>query len=171
MKNILLAVTGLTPQILTETLYYYTITAHPPVVFDEILVITTGTGKKKLIDSLLANDTGQYHRFCRDYLVSGIRFDEACIMTIGNRKILDDIRTVEDNAVMAAQILSTVKGLTSDPATTLYCSIAGGRKTMGAYLALALQLYGRSRTGCPMSLFHHNSSHCRISFIPRLMST
>ena len=143
MKNILLAVTGLTPQVLTETLYYYTVVAEPPIAFDEILVITTATGKRRIIESLLRPETGYYQQFCGDYGVTGIRFDESRIMTIGDNRPLDDIRSVEDNGLMAAQILRTVKKLTADPATALYCSIAGGRKTMGAYLALALQLYGR----------------------------
>ncbi len=145
MKNILLAVTGLTPQILTETLYYYTVVANPPVAFDEIMVITTATGKRRILDNLLAPEAGFYHQLCKDYGVSGIRFDESCIVTIGGSRPVEDIRSVADNGIMAAQILGVVKKLTADPTTALYCSIAGGRKTMGAYLALALQLYGRTQ--------------------------
>ncbi len=143
MRNILLSVIGLTPQVLTETLYYYTVVSNPTIAFDEIRVITTETGKRAIIEKLLAPEHGQFHRFCRDYGVSGLRFDEATIHVIGRTKPLDDIRTVEDNGQMAAQILDIVRKLTEDPSTALYCSIAGGRKTMGAYLALALQLYGR----------------------------
>ncbi len=143
MRNILLSVIGLTPQVLTETLYYYTVVSNPPISFDEVLVITTETGKRTAIEKLLSPENGQFHRFCRDYGVKGIRFDESCINVIGKARPLDDIRTVEDNGLMAAQILRAVRELTQDPSTALYCSIAGGRKTMGAYLALALQLYGR----------------------------
>lgn len=143
MQNILLAVTGLTPQILTETLYYYTVVARPPVAFDEIQVITTAPGKDRILKELLHPEHGKFHSFCRDYSASGIRFDESRIHVIGGKEPLDDIRSVEDNGIMAAQILGIVKKLTLDPTTALYCSIAGGRKTMGAYLALALQLYGR----------------------------
>lgn len=143
MRNILLSVLGLTPQVLTETLYYYTVVSQPPVSFDEIRVLTTITGSRKVIDLLLDKDKGYFHRFCSDYNVQGIHFDESCIEIIGGLTPLEDIRTVGDNGLMATQILQTVRELTRDPSTALFCSIAGGRKTMGAYLALALQLYGR----------------------------
>src|SRR5262249_35100828 len=35
------------------------------------------------------------------------------------------------------------RSLTSDPQSRIYASMAGGRKTMGLYLGLALQFYGR----------------------------
>lgn len=140
MQNILLAVVGLTPQVLTETLYYYTQVADPPVAFDEIRVLTTAEGKQKLIETLLDPKNGRFHQFCRDYSIVGIRFDETCIEVIAG---LSDIRSVSDNGMMAAHVLAAVKRLAAEPDTALYCSIAGGRKTMGAYIALALQLYGR----------------------------
>lgn len=145
MRNVLLAVTGLSPQILTETLYYYSVVSKPPVTFDEIRVITTSAGKKLIEELLLDPEKGHYHRFCRDYGVNGVRFDQSCIEIIGGNKPLDDIRTEEDNGRMAAQVLKSVQRLTDDPSVALYCSIAGGRKTMGAYLSLALQLYGRNQ--------------------------
>ena len=145
MRNILLAVTGLSPQILTETLYYYTVAAKPPVAFDEIRVITTAAGKRLVEELLLDPDKGHFHRFSKDYGVSGIRFDQSCIEVVGGQKPLDDIRTEEDNGRMAAHMLKLVRQLTDDPSVALYCSIAGGRKTMGAYLSLALQLYGRAQ--------------------------
>lgn len=58
---------------------------------------------------------------------------------------LEDIRTVADNAALAQQLFGFIKQLTADPDTALHCSIAGGRKTMSAYLALALTLYGRQQ--------------------------
>jgi len=145
MKNILLAVTGLSPQILTETLYYYTVVAKPSVAIDEIRVITTEAGKRLIEELLLDPDKGAFHRFTKDYRINGIRFDQSCIEVLGGKKPLDDIRTEEDNGRMAAQMLKLVRQLTDDPSVALYCSIAGGRKTMGAYLSLALQLYGRTQ--------------------------
>jgi len=145
MRNILLAVTGLNPQILTETLYYYTVEATPPIAFDEVRVITTVMGKRLIEELLLDPEKGKYYCLCKDYGIHGIRFDVSCIEVIGGKKPLDDIRTEEDNGRMASHILKIVKQLANDPSVVLYCSIAGGRKTMGAYLSLALQLYGRAQ--------------------------
>lgn len=58
---------------------------------------------------------------------------------------LEDIRTVEDNAALAQQLIGFIKQLTNQPDTALHCSLAGGRKTMSAYMALALTLYGRQQ--------------------------
>jgi CRISPR-associated protein Csx14 len=58
---------------------------------------------------------------------------------------LDDIRTAQDNAALAQQLLGLIKQLTERPDTALHCSLAGGRKTMSAYMALALTLYGREQ--------------------------
>jgi len=145
MKNILVSVVGLTPQVLTETLCYYTAISKPPVTFDSIHVITTATGKRQVLDKLLKPNTGQFHRFCREYGVTGLAFDESNIHVIGGKRPLEDIRTISDNGLMAGEVLGLIRELTSDPSTALYCSLAGGRKTMGAYLALALQLYGRAQ--------------------------
>jgi hypothetical protein len=56
---------------------------------------------------------------------------------------MDDIRDSNDNLIAADLIFNIVKSLTSDKDTALHASIAGGRKTMSAYLALAMQIFGR----------------------------
>jgi CRISPR-associated protein (TIGR02584 family) len=56
---------------------------------------------------------------------------------------MEDIRTSADNEQMAAQLLGFVKGLTADPNVVLHCSLGGGRRTMTAYMMLALTMYGR----------------------------
>jgi len=56
---------------------------------------------------------------------------------------LDDVRTPADNALVADCILSLVRDLTRDAGTSLHCSVAGGRKTMGLFLGIAFQLFAR----------------------------
>lgn len=56
---------------------------------------------------------------------------------------LDDLRSAEENAALADFLVAFIRDRTQDPNVRLHCSVAGGRKTMGVYLALALQLYGR----------------------------
>ena len=70
---------------------------------------------------------------------------EHIITIVRGEQALDDIRTSEDNQLLASQLIGFIKSLTEKPDTALHCSIAGGRKTMSAYLLLALTLYGREQ--------------------------
>jgi len=55
------------------------------------------------------------------------------------------VRTVEDNEAAANQIIDFVKEKTFDENSRLFCSLAGGRKTMSSYMAIALNLFGRAQ--------------------------
>ena len=68
-RNILLCVAGLTPQIITETLYALTQRRQNPMRVDEIRVITTLPGQDKLLKSLLDPQEGKFFAFCRDYRI------------------------------------------------------------------------------------------------------
>lgn len=145
-KEVLVAAIGLTPQIITETLYWLTQRRKPPVIPSEIYALTTRRGKEKAADKLLG-PSGKFLAFCREYRIDPreIRFDRDSIIVIKDKRgmPLDDVRTSDDNQAVADQIVDFIREKTRDPNTRLHCSIAGGRKTMGAYLALALQLFGR----------------------------
>lgn len=143
-RRILLSVTGLTPQVVTETLYAL-IQAESAFVPTEVHLITTREGAERARLALLSEDPGWFRRFCKDFRLPEIALDETRIrvLTDGRGEHLDDIRTPEDNQRAADLITETVRELTSDPGTALHVSIAGGRKTMGYYLGYALALYGR----------------------------
>ena len=47
-REILVAVAGLTPQLITETFYYLTQVRDPPVAIDEINVLTTQPGGRRI---------------------------------------------------------------------------------------------------------------------------
>lgn len=145
-RKVLIAVLGLTPQIITETLYYLTKVRRPPVVPDEIYVLTTSKGRERISEDLLGED-GQFTRFCREYGMDpgSVRFGEESVIVLRDDegRPLEDIRTARDNELAADQIVSFVRKMAEDPECTLYCSAAGGRKTMGIYLAYALTFFGR----------------------------
>ena len=65
-KKILLVASGMSPQVLTETLYAL-LHEEPPFVPDEVHMVTTSIGKNGAISQLLAEGDGQFYRFCRDY--------------------------------------------------------------------------------------------------------
>jgi CRISPR-associated protein (TIGR02584 family) len=146
-REILVAVAGLTPQVITETLYYLTQARDPPVAIAEIHVLTTRPGGQRILTDLLTQDDGRFHTFCREYDLDPtvIAFDAHHIHVFTDVAgiPLDDIRTAADSAAVADQILALICRLTDDPTTRLHCSLAGGRKTQSALLGFALQLYGR----------------------------
>lgn len=145
-KNILLAVTGLSPQILTETLYALTVVQTPAWIPDEIHLITSKEGAERARLSLLDPIEGQFHAFCNDYpIAKNIQFSAENIHLIKDHddQPLSDIRTPEDNARAADTIHALVRQFTADPASELHVSIAGGRKTMGFYLGYCLSMTAR----------------------------
>ena len=143
-RRILLAVTGLSPQVITETLYALA-TGETPFVPDEIHVITTEKGADRVRLTLLGHEPGWFHRLCREYDLPPILFGEEQIHVLrdASGQALEDIRTPEDNRVAADFITEQVQRLTADDDSALHVSIAGGRKSMGFFIGYALSLYGR----------------------------
>lgn len=144
-RNILLCVAGMTPQIITETLF----ALHRKNEFiDEVRVITTLEGRNKVLHSLLDAETGKFFEFCRDFGLdpAKIKFDETTIALLDkpDGTTLSDIRTVEDNILAGDKICKIVAELCKNENTRIYASAAGGRKTMSIYLTAAMQLFGRA---------------------------
>lgn len=145
-RRILLAVTGLSPQVLTETLYALAVQRQPAFVPDEVHVITTGEGANYARHTLLAEGMSRFGELLADYGLTGrVRFDADCIHTITDEegRTLADIQSPADNAHAADSITELVRRLTRDDDAALHVSIAGGRKTMGFFMGYALSLYGR----------------------------
>ena len=148
-RRILLAVLGLTPQVLTETLYALVSPddpAAPPFVPTEIHVVTTTAGRDVARRELLDPETGRFPRFCADYRLDpgAIAFDDRSFVVVERegRPLPDVVRTA-DHAAVAATMLGLVRRLTADDRAAVHASMAGGRRTMAFYLAHALSLYGR----------------------------
>jgi CRISPR-associated protein (TIGR02584 family) len=145
-RRVLLAVTGLTPQVVTETLYALW-REQPTALPDEVHVLTTAEGAKRARLALLSEQLGGFARLRADYRLPPIAFDETHIHTLQSTdgQALSDIRSAEDNQAAADQIAEFVRRLTADPATALHVSLAGGRKTLGFFAGYALSLWGRTQ--------------------------
>ena len=172
MKNILLAVTGMSPQIVTETLY--ALVTQRNFIPSEIHVITTVLGKNRIMADLLDSQSGQFYSFCREYdLVDKIMFNEDCIHLIADDKgqALPDIRTPQENELAANGILNFVREWCAKPNTCLHVSIAGGRKSMGFYLGYALSLYARSQDSASHVLVNSPFEGLAEFFYPPKQST
>jgi CRISPR-associated protein (TIGR02584 family) len=146
MKNILLAISGLSPQVITETLYAL---HQDSVSVDEIHVLTTGTGRDRILSGLLAPQDGCFHQYLKEYGIdpASIRFAPRAVHVLRDKagRPLDDITNAADNEILLKACLALAHRLTSRPDDTVFFSIAGGRKTMSACLMTAVQLYGRSQ--------------------------
>jgi CRISPR-associated protein (TIGR02584 family) len=144
-RNVLLAVVGLTPQVVTETLYY--LTQVREVQVHEICIITTVRGRELAEQLLLRHGEGALHRFCAEYRLDADRLHVCPIVVLQDRhgNPLEDIRTVEENEAAANGILRVVADYTRDDSVRLFCSLAGGRKTMSTFAGFAMQLLGRTQ--------------------------
>lgn len=160
--SVLLAVTGMSPAVLTETVW--ALAQEPdPVIPSRIIVLTTVAGRDA-IEARLFRPSPQFAgrtpwQALRDALrdaghsVEGrLRFgttpDDVRVMTsvdptTGLSCELADIRTPSDNEAAADFLLDQVRGVVENPDTELIASVAGGRKTMGALLYACMTLAGR----------------------------
>lgn len=145
-RRVLLAVSGLSPQIVTETLYALAVRAARPWIPTEIRLLTTARGAEHARLNLLSGDRW-FGRLRADYGLPPIHFDADCIEVIRDATgaPLADIRSQADNDATADALTEAVRALTADPDAALHVSIAGGRKTMGYYLGYALSLFGRAQ--------------------------
>jgi len=143
-KTLLLAVTGATPQVVTETLY----AIHKQGLEwpDAIEIITTSIGKEQARLNLLTD--GKLQALCDEYDLVMPHFTEDCIKVIpdahGNE--VTDAKTLEDQEALADFIVARVAEHTNGKHandTRIHASIAGGRKTMTFFLGYAMSIFGR----------------------------
>ena len=144
MKTYLLAISGLAPQIITETLYAL---HQQGTTVDCIRILTTRSGKDACIGQLLRADDGEYYRYLAEYGIDQdtIDFSPRHVIAVLNEDgtEIDDIDTEEENERFLRLCMEETFALTADPENRVFFSIAGGRRTMGACLTLAAQSYSR----------------------------
>lgn len=145
-RRVLLAVVGLTPQVVTETLYALIMQQSPPFLPTAVHLISTADGAERIHRRLLDPGNGALCRFAKDYapeLVGVLARPRLHVLTDAQGRPLADIASAEESMAAADQILSVVRDLTADPSAAVCASIAGGRKTMGFLLGYAMSLFGR----------------------------
>lgn len=142
-RRILLTVTGLSPQVVTETLYALHRQGEPLPTEVHLLSTTEGAERARL--TLLTENW--FGKLCRDYRLPAIDFsgNHIHILEDPRGRPLNDIRDLADNQAAADNISDWVRRLTHDETSSLHVSIAGGRKTMGFYAGYALSLFGRTQ--------------------------
>jgi CRISPR-associated protein (TIGR02584 family) len=146
-RRILVCATGLSPQIVTETVFALAVASPTPWVPDEIRLITTQRGADNARLTLLSDKPGWFRQLCEDWHLPAIAFDASHIEILKDRhgQVLDDIRDDQDNQCAADGIADLVRRVTEHENTEVHASIAGGRKTMGFFMGYAMSLWGRSQ--------------------------
>jgi CRISPR-associated protein (TIGR02584 family) len=144
MRDLLIALCGLTPQVVTETLWALG-QQQPAIVPREIWIVTTQSGRAAC-EARLFGKNGQLTSYLREYASTrGIHYGPRNVVTLkgSDGQPLEDLRNQEDNLAVADQLAEVMRKLTALPNVRLHCSVAGGRKTMGVLLAAVMQVYGR----------------------------
>lgn len=147
-RNILFLVTGMTPQIITETVWALACDPNNEAQWipDEIHAMSTEDGLNQIRKRLFEDD--MFAKMQQDYpQLAHIQFNSNHLHGITDKegKILNDLKDPSDNELAADAICALVQKFAEQEQNTLYVSIAGGRKTMGFYAGYALSLYGRAQ--------------------------
>ncbi len=161
-STVLLAVTGMSPAVLTETVWALAHEAEP-VLPSRVIAITTVAGRQEIERQLfqpLARFGGQTAwEVLRGQIAAqghdvsarlrfGTTADDIRVITgvepvTQRSRELPDIRKPADNEAAADFLLEQVRSIVENPDTQLIASVAGGRKTMGALLYACMTLAGR----------------------------
>ena len=154
MKTTLLAVTGLSPAIVTETLYALA-RENPPILPERVVFLTTATGAHQIETQLFTPSPAWGGLTVWESLRTslGAKPDQLIAESprlicypdenSGRQAPLVDIVSPADNHAAAESIFGAVWDIVRDADHRLIASIAGGRKTMGALLHSAVSLIGR----------------------------
>lgn len=162
MPVTLVTVSGISPAILTETLWALALET-PAVVPDEVVVITTARGETDLRARLLTpldswGGLTVWQRLRQDILLRArppagtaaatplqlsLRVIDLPDPVSGVRRPADDLRTRAHHDETANFIIQTLAPFCDAEDYRVIASIAGGRKTMGALLYAAMSLLGK----------------------------
>jgi len=154
MSAVLLAVTGLSPAIVTETVWALA-REKPRTLPGRVIFLTTAVGAVKIQEQLFTPLPAlggvsawqalriALHAGPEELIAEPTRLIGKSDPATGSLTPLPDIITPQDNEIAASFLLEQVRGIAENPDTPLIASIAGGRKTMGALLHAAVSLLGR----------------------------
>lgn len=156
MRIVLVMLVGMSPAVVTETLWALaTRTDHEPVIPDKLVLITTSTGREGIEQKLLsgAGRRGQLARMSQRLSETHqIQYPVGLFQPSHGLEILcpHDGESVEADAhakgeldSMGQKIFEAVQEYTSQPDTSVIFSISGGRKSMSHLGGTAMTLLAR----------------------------
>lgn len=147
-RRALVCMVGLSPAVVTETLYALVKQQEPAFVPTELHVITTTRGAEGVHRHLLADGEGHFHRLLAEHLPGhAVSFDpqrNVHLVCDGDTP-LPDIVEPAHQCLMADTILRVLRELAADPQCAIHASIAGGRKSMSFYMGYGMSLLARAQ--------------------------
>jgi CRISPR-associated protein (TIGR02584 family) len=147
--EVFVAVMGTSPAVLSECLfYYYSPFYNQNRQFSEIKVITTSKGRDLLVQTLFVEGVLQKLESTLGLKEGSIPFTESDIIVIENAATgeeVEDLLTTEANDAASSSISNWIKYYTDMDNSRLTATVAGGRKSQSAIMALTFQLYGRTQ--------------------------
>lgn len=144
-RVVLIGAVGMSPAVLTETVWALA-QEDPPLIPDEVVAITTSSGRERIQKELL--DSGTWSELQQVLKApQKLKFGaSASIQVIGNgQRDFADIVTPEENEQAADFLMQQLRRYSEDANTRIIASIAGGRKTMSALMLACMSLLGREQ--------------------------
>jgi CRISPR-associated protein (TIGR02584 family) len=171
-ERMLVCLAGLSPQVVTETVWALGVARQPRWTPQRLIIVTTTEGAERIAATLLDPQTGALRALADQYPDAGLGgLAEACeIRLLGDPpdEALTDLADPDSVRTAADAILELVRNLTAQPDRELQLSIAGGRKSLGALAALALSVFGRAQDAMSHVLVNGPFvSHPAFFFPPR----
>jgi len=145
LPTTLIGVVGLTPQVVTETLYHLAVERQQAVT--DIVLITTPEGQQNILGfNGLPALSDQIHALAEHYQIDPPHFDPEQSVFVGNEPIDDPKfwRTPHHfHPTLPDLLIKIFKEKSKDSDRRLHLSLAGGRKTMSALATLLFSLWAR----------------------------
>jgi CRISPR-associated protein (TIGR02584 family) len=145
-RRVAFCLAGFSPAVVTETLYALALLRRPRIVPKRVVILTTADAYDRVVSDLTGAD-GAIRRLAREYRLpeDSLRCRREDVLVLHSRtgRPLCDIRSSADSRDAGEALAHILADLHADPSVELHCSLAGGRKTLGALLALALQMCAR----------------------------
>jgi CRISPR-associated protein (TIGR02584 family) len=170
--RVLVCLAGLSPQVVTETIWALGVAREPRWIPQHLVIVTTTEGAERIAATLLDAQTGALRALAEEYPDAGLGgLVEMCeIRLLGDPpdEALTDLADADSVRTAADSILELIRNLTAEPDRELQLSIAGGRKSLGALAALALSLFGRAQDAMSHVLVNEAfTGHPAFFFPPR----
>lgn len=142
-RRVLVTISGLTPQVITETIYALC-KLDIPFIPTELHIITTTTGAERVNHQLI--DRGWYQALAEELDISLPPLESKNIHVIDHATgEYSDVLSVKSTTDTSDDITRVIQEISKDEVCAIHASITGGRKTMGFYLGHAMSLFGRKQ--------------------------
>lgn len=145
-RRVLVALTGLSPQVVTETLYAL-LRQEVPFLPTVLHVVTTEEGKRRVIQLLQDPQLGLSALLAQEGRAPQTVFDPATHVHVirESEHGLEDVTDAAHHVGTADSILEVLRPLALDPQCAIHASIAGGRKSMSFYMGYVMSLLARAQ--------------------------